>query len=354
MNEMNEQNKKNIEDIIDFLSFYLKSIDNNISLDFEYYICGGAVYDAFINKKFLNDSNDVDIFFTSKKNFNLFLDIMNNKSDKGLMYKEMETHNAVTFKLNNKKIIENFLTKNFLIEKKEDHPFFDDSYPKYGVKIQLIKHIEPSIKDILNTFDLNKSKIAISNTKKIYIDESFYNKLTIDYNNFNIQTTRRFMKYIKEKNVEKNLNEFYNIIDYLNGFPIDKTFKFYYEPEDNENLNDFNKKPPKNIEKNILNVYMDSILDVLYYESTDFFDKEYFIFIDCLNSFIDFIDKKSEFRYIENIKYNINNIKNILRNLKNHVKINTTNYNKLKCTMFTKKIEKIEKRVNSTFGYMFI
>ena len=69
--------------------------------------------------------------------------------------------------------------------------------------------------DLFKTFDLNTSKVAITNNFDIIKDPSFDNCITVDFTNFNTQTFVKYLRYVKRKNaVDPQYREYKKLIDF--------------------------------------------------------------------------------------------------------------------------------------------
>ncbi len=154
LNEMyNPKTYTGIEELVD-------TIDEELLSPCEYFIAGGAPalmdLKSTVNK---SEINDIDIFFKSKKHLNKF---KNNLRD---ISRDDVTVNAENIYLSD-------------------------------IRIQLITMKYGSPEEILETFDLNKSKIGITSKKETIKHKSYKEPLQIDYKNFRSSTPGRYFKYV--------------------------------------------------------------------------------------------------------------------------------------------------------------
>jgi hypothetical protein len=182
---------KNIEKTID-------KIAREFAKDFHFYILGGAPFSIYEK----NDNiNDIDLFFPNINEMMRFYYLI-----KKYYYQNIkETQYAYTF-------------------------YFDQT------KIQIIKVRFGTIDKIMNTFDLNKSRIGYEikdNSMRFVTGKDFEKELFIDFDNFKTDTIIRYFKYLdkldlsNEKRAEYAIHISKVILNYL-AKNKDKVWKIYY------------------------------------------------------------------------------------------------------------------------------
>lgn len=87
------------------------------------------------------------------------------------------------------------------------------------VRIQLVNKQFMSVRDTLRTFDLNKSKIAVTKAEGVVQDPSYSLPLHVDYNNVRTSTPMRLLKYHLDKDFPLSDTELTKLIDYLGSAP---------------------------------------------------------------------------------------------------------------------------------------
>ena len=162
----------------------------------QFYIAGGSVGDLVMGKK----RNDIDIYFESQEDYDLALSVIQKKTqDKNpSFFHRFSTSSAETF-------------------------YTDIN----GIGVfQFIKKVFGSPQDIVDSFDLNKSKCIITNTVEFF-DKSFDGELKIDFKNINADTPRRLFKY-EAKGYALENDETNKLFDFL-IHNSDMVFIDYYD-----------------------------------------------------------------------------------------------------------------------------
>ena len=158
------------KDLVDY-------VKNIIHEDVYFMIAGGSLVDV----QYLRNINDIDVFFTCKEDFDRFNTFMSNSNVK----KVIETHNSITY----------------------------DAID--GNTIQAIQKQFGTPEEILDTFDLNQSKVLIDSHYGYFDHTNTATKeLRIIYKNYARDTPQRYIKYL-QKGFKTDTNEFNTLLYYM-------------------------------------------------------------------------------------------------------------------------------------------
>lgn len=165
--------------------------------DKNFLIAGGSVLD-FYKGKSLKDINDIDIFFETEKDYQHFKENIENNH-----VVDYISTNALSYKI---------------------------QYDDLQINIQLIHLYFDTPQNIIDGFDINKAQIGITQDFKIITGDHFHKKLRPNYDNINLDTPGRLVKYSSKKNLLLELKTVKKFTSYLIENK-DKEFKDSYTNE---------------------------------------------------------------------------------------------------------------------------
>lgn len=184
------------------LIFFARTVELLNKHNVEYFIAGGSVSSIYFSKKYnikpLDNTQDIDIYFEKEAEFKKAKSIFNTilkkeLNDEFVKTDIYETDNAITYYLNDG-------------------------------KVQLIKKYFLPLQEILQSFDLNISKIAYKNG--IFIGNKELKLLKIDY--INSLSLLRFCKYT-ERGYNYDLDNFKKTVKSI--WDENKLYESYYRNE---------------------------------------------------------------------------------------------------------------------------
>lgn len=196
------------EDIINLLK-------GNIFIDdLTFYILGGSQYNINL-KGYTSKFYDIDIFFKKQEDFDLMISRL------------QETIS--------KEIYEDSLSKSFLEAEVSEGIVYN--FDLGGLHLQLIGSLFGDINYQFDRFDLNKSRIGVEFRKGrtiTHIHDSFNLPLTISFKNFNIDTFKRYIKYIMRYHSNDDLDYKKDCISITNHekYQIKKAFDYLLKRKD--------------------------------------------------------------------------------------------------------------------------
>lgn len=190
---------------------YLTNIYNGINSLFHkagynkpYFIAGGSVYSALMKNE---NYKDIDVYFESIDDAFECRDKLRKLSIPGIFGETTLENTAIT-------------TSN-------TETFKDVNLGSMKKDIQIITCVTGKPDQILRTFDLKNSMCGITHTNKLIKDKDCGPKIKVEFNNFNIFTLSRALKYYEQKGSTGD-KEFYNIIEHIiNNF--DKRYEVSYD-----------------------------------------------------------------------------------------------------------------------------
>jgi hypothetical protein len=218
-----------------YIKEYIKDLDRleNIMPNIEYYVLGG--FPLAINEK--TTVNDIDVFFPSIE------ELVKTISALEAHFELKKTAYAYTFYLD-------------------------------GRAVQLIHSKFGTVEEVMDTFDLNKSKSGwvINNGLKKYVKSPDYDKdLHIIFDNFQGDTIQRYFKYLNKLGIEENEKNAKDLIKFIYENKH-KKYKRYYG--DSETSKDYIMLLKEYLDDNIR--YVDIVTDIFgVNESYKIFSKIY-------------------------------------------------------------------------------
>ena len=217
-------NKFNTSEII---SAVRKALDEKyINIDF--YVVGPTAFQAVQGNE-SNDFDDIHVYFYKKEDF-----------------VRVKTYLAG---LLDNVLDDTFFMKDDFVRVETNNQHFDS--------ILFMGDFFGTPSDLFKTFDLNTSKVAITNNSDIIKDPSFDNCITVDFTKFNTQTFVKYLRYVKRKNaVDPQYREYKKLIDFTlenldvaifnknepdnhkNGLDILKTAMYYAQIDEQQIVHD--------------------------------------------------------------------------------------------------------------------
>lgn len=160
----------------------VKDLMKRNGINVPFFIAGGSVYSVL---KGLNDFADIDVFFYNLEDHSKIdnIKVNENVNDDLLvhMYGLYKTDNATS-------ISAEALLSTYKIDINKD--------------IQFINRRVGNVDDVLNSFDINCSRIAITSDYEVIYKVSLDDDIVLDMDNFKSNTMYRYRKYIKNKNAK--------------------------------------------------------------------------------------------------------------------------------------------------------